>query len=57
MPKDPVCGNEINLEDVRSQSGQTSAGASEVDPSKGTRASSEQAMLMRSTFARMSSGK
>ncbi len=38
MPKDPVCGNEIDLEDVRAQSGQTSAGASEVDPSKGTRA-------------------
>ena len=38
MPKDPVCGKEIDLEDVRAQTGETRAGASEVDPGKGTRA-------------------
>ena len=37
MPKDPVCGNEINEEDARSSTGQTMFGASEVDPQQGTR--------------------
>ena len=37
MPKDPVCGNEINEEDARSTTGQTMHGASEVDPQQGTR--------------------
>ncbi|MFB3097697.1 MAG: hypothetical protein ACE1ZZ_03360 [Dehalococcoidia bacterium] len=37
MPKDPVCGTEINEEDARSTTGQTMHGASEVDPQAGTR--------------------
>ncbi len=37
MPKDPVCGTEINEEDARSTTGQTMHGASEVDPQQGTR--------------------
>ena len=37
MPKDPVCGNEINEEDARSSTGQTMFGASEVAPQQGTR--------------------
>jgi len=37
MAKDPVCGKEIDEEAAKSQSGQTLHGASEVDPTKGTR--------------------
>lgn len=38
MPKDLVCGKEINLDEAREQVGETLHGASEVDPKKGTRA-------------------
>ncbi len=38
MPKDPVCGIEIDLAEARQQTGQTRHGAAEVDPEKGTRA-------------------
>ena len=38
MPKDPVCGVEIDTSDAREQVGQTTHGATEVDPAKGTRA-------------------
>ncbi len=37
MAKDPVCGKEIDEAQARSQTGQTLHGASEVDPSQGTR--------------------
>ncbi|MFQ6029114.1 MAG: hypothetical protein ACE5Q6_16670 [Dehalococcoidia bacterium] len=37
MPKDPVCGREIDEAAARSQTGQTMHGASEVDPNQGTR--------------------
>lgn len=33
----PVCGNEIDTAAARAQTGQTEHGASEVDPTKGTR--------------------
>ena len=35
MPKDPVCGTDINEEDARSTTGQTMHGASEVGPPAG----------------------
>ena len=37
MAKDPVCGKEIDEERARGQTGQTTHGASEVDPEQGTR--------------------
>jgi YHS domain-containing protein len=37
MPKDPVCGKEIDEAGARASTGQTSFGASEVDPNMGTR--------------------
>ena len=37
MAKDVVCGKEIDEEQARAQSSQTSIGASEVDPTQGTR--------------------
>ena len=37
MAKDVVCGKEIDEEQARAQSSQTSFGASEVDPTQGTR--------------------
>ena len=37
MPKDPVCGKEIDEASARQSTGQTSFGASEVDPNMGTR--------------------
>jgi YHS domain-containing protein len=37
MYKDPVCGKNIDQVQARSQTGQTTHGASEVDPQKGTR--------------------
>ncbi len=37
MAKDPVCGKEIDEAEARAQTGQTSHGASEVDPLQGTR--------------------
>ena len=37
MAKDVVCGKEIDEADARAESGLTRHGASEVDPSKGTR--------------------
>ena len=37
MAKDPVCGKEIDQEQARAQTSQTRHGASEVDPSQGTR--------------------
>ena len=37
MAVDPVCGKEIDEEQARSQTGQTTHGASEVDPQQGTR--------------------
>jgi len=37
MPKDPVCGKEIDQAEARAQTGQTRYGASEVDPQMGTR--------------------
>ena len=33
----PVCGNEIDEEAARAETGQTAYGAVEVDPAKGTR--------------------
>lgn len=38
MPRDPVCGREIDLAEVRAKVGQTLHGAAEVDPGRGTRA-------------------
>lgn len=35
--KDPVCGREINTEDLEQTVGSIAAGALEVDPSKGTK--------------------
>ena len=37
MAMDPVCGKEIDEEQARAQTSQTRFGASEVDPSQGTR--------------------
>jgi YHS domain-containing protein len=37
MATDPVCGKEIDEAVVRAQTGSTMGGASEVDPSQGTR--------------------
>lgn len=37
MARDPVCGKEIDEERARAQTSQTRFGASEVDPSQGTR--------------------
>ncbi len=37
MAKDLVCGKEIDEADARAESGLTRHGASEVDPTKGTR--------------------
>ena len=37
MAKCPVCGNEIDEAAARAETGQTAYGASEVDPTKGTR--------------------
>jgi YHS domain-containing protein len=37
MPKDPVCGREIDEAGARARTGQTVHGASEVDPNMGTR--------------------
>ncbi len=37
MPKDPVCGKEIDESGARASTGQTAYGASEVDPNMGTR--------------------
>ena len=37
MPKDPVCGKDIDEAGARARTGQTTHGASEVDPSQGTR--------------------
>ncbi len=37
MAKDVVCGKEIDEEQARAESSQTSFGASEVDPTQGTR--------------------
>ncbi|PKB64089.1 MAG: hypothetical protein BZY80_04135 [SAR202 cluster bacterium Io17-Chloro-G2] len=37
MAKDLVCGKEIDESDARAESGLTRHGASEVDPTKGTR--------------------
>ena len=37
MAKDPVCGKEIDEEQARNQTGQTMHGATEVDPTQGTR--------------------
>ncbi|MCH8898001.1 MAG: YHS domain-containing protein [Chloroflexi bacterium] len=37
MPKDPVCGKDIDESDARASTGQTAHGASEVDPNMGTR--------------------
>ena len=37
MPKDPVCGKEIDEAGARTSTGQTAFGASEVDPNMGTR--------------------
>ncbi len=37
MPKDPVCGKEIDESGARATTGQTAFGASEVDPNMGTR--------------------
>ena len=37
MANCPVCGSEIDQAAARAQTGQTAYGASEVDPTKGTR--------------------
>lgn len=37
MPKDPVCGKDINENEARAQTGTTRHGAAEVDPQQGTR--------------------
>ena len=37
MPKDPVCGKEIDETQARAQTGTTRHGAVEVDPEQGTR--------------------
>ena len=37
MPKDVVCGKEIDEEQARAQTSQTVHGATEVDPQLGTR--------------------
>ena len=37
MAKDPVCDKEIDEEQARAESSQTSHGATEVDPTQGTR--------------------
>ena len=37
MPKDPVCGKDINEAAARAETGQTRHGATEVDPRQGTR--------------------
>ena len=37
MAKDVVCGKEIDEEQARAESSQTSFGAREVDPAQGTR--------------------
>ncbi|HJO82187.1 MAG: YHS domain-containing protein [SAR202 cluster bacterium] len=37
MPKDPVCGIDIDEGAARAETGQTRHGATEVDPEKGTR--------------------
>jgi YHS domain-containing protein len=37
MAKCPVCGNAVDEAAARAQTGQTAHGASEVDPTKGTR--------------------
>lgn len=37
MPRDPVCGREIDEVGARASTGQTAHGASEVDPTMGTR--------------------
>ena len=37
MAKDIVCGKEIDEDQARAQASQTSHGASEVDPTQGTR--------------------
>ena len=37
MPKDPVCGKEIDEGEARAQTGVTRYGATEVDPQQGTR--------------------
>ena len=37
MAKDPVCGKEIDEDQARSQTSQTTHGAAEVDPEQGTR--------------------
>ena len=37
MAKDVVCGKEIDEEQARAETSQTSHGASEVDPAQGTR--------------------
>ena len=37
LVKDPVCGRELNTEDLEQSVGAIPAGAPEVDPSKGTK--------------------
>ena len=37
MVKDPVCGRELNTEDLEQSVGSIAAGAPEVDPAKGTK--------------------
>ena len=37
MPKDPVCGTEIDESGARAATGQTAHGAAEVDTNMGTR--------------------
>lgn len=37
MAKDPVCGKEVDEAAARAQTGLTQHGASEVDPTRGTR--------------------
>jgi len=37
MVKDPVCGRELNTEDLEQTVGSIAAGAPEVDPTKGTK--------------------
>ena len=37
MPKDPVCGKEIDVAAARTTTGTTRFGAAEVDPRQGTR--------------------
>ena len=37
MAKDPVCGAEVDEEQIRQQTGTTAYGAKEVDPTAGTR--------------------